>query len=62
MAMPSLIELKEIAKNAGKNSLKEIEGVTKEKLSNKILKQFTLDLIVMLPIILIIMLEARTAY
>jgi hypothetical protein len=35
--MPSLYEIKDIVKKSGKHNLIEIERVTKEKLSNKII-------------------------
>jgi len=47
--------------SSGNKSLKEIERVTIEKLSNKILRQFTSDLVLMLPCALLILLESRRA-
>ncbi len=38
VAMPSLYEIRDIVKKAGKNTLREIEKATIEKLSNKILR------------------------
>jgi hypothetical protein len=60
-AMPSLYEVRDIVKKSGKNTLREIEQATIEKLSNKILRQFSSDLVSMLPAVLIIMLETRQA-
>ena len=37
-AMPSLYEVREIVKKSGKNTLREIEQATTEKLANKILR------------------------
>jgi len=59
LAMPSLYEVREIVKKAGKNTLREIEQATTEKLANKILRQFSSDLVSLLPAVLIIMLETR---
>ena len=61
VTMPSLYEVRDIVKKAGKNTLREIEKATIEKLSNKILRQFASDFILMLPAVLIIMLETRQA-
>jgi len=61
LAMPSLYEIREIVKKSGKNTLREIEQATIEKLANKILRQFSFDLVSMLPAVLIIMLETRQA-
>jgi hypothetical protein len=48
-------------RNAGKKTLREVRQVTNEKLSAKILRQFSFDLAMLLPAILIIALEYRTA-
>jgi hypothetical protein len=60
-ANPSIQEFKNIVMSSGNKSLKEIERVTIEKLSNKILRQFTSDLVLMLPCALLILLESRRA-
>lgn len=48
--------------SSGNKTLKEIERVTIEKLSNKILRQFTTDLVLMFPCALLIALESRRAF
>lgn len=57
--MPQLDEIRAIVKKSGRHTLREIEKATIEKLTNKILRQFTFDIVAMLPAILIIMLETR---
>jgi hypothetical protein len=51
--------MKAIVKKSGKYTLREIEMAVIEKLSNKIMRQFTFDLTLMLLPILLIMLEWR---
>jgi hypothetical protein len=48
-------------RNAGKKTLKEVRQATNEKLSTKIFRQFSFDLAILLPAMLIISLEYRTA-
>jgi len=59
--IPSFDDVVQIVRNAGKKTLKEVRQVTNEKLSTKILRQFGFDLAMLLPAILIIALEYRTA-
>jgi hypothetical protein len=59
--MPSFEQIRSLVKKAGKHTLREIERATIEKLTNKILRQFTYDIVVMMPAVLLVMLEWRQA-
>lgn len=50
-----------MVKRAGRNTLREVEKATIEKLSNKIFRQFTLEMFMMIVPILVICLEWRQA-
>jgi ABC-type multidrug transport system fused ATPase/permease subunit len=50
-----------MVKRAGRNTLKEVERATIEKLSNKIFRQFTFDMFLMIVPILVVALEWRQA-
>ena len=55
--MPSLEEMRTLVKKSGRHTLREIEKATIEKLANKILRQFGVDIVLLIPAILLLMLE-----
>ena len=61
LVSPSLKDLKEAFRDKATGTLNEIRSVTVEKLTNKIVKSFCLDLAFYVPLLLIVVLQYRAA-
>ena len=53
---PAVKDLKEIFRNKATGTLNEIKRVTVEKLTNKIIRSFCLDLVFFIPLLFIVLL------
>lgn len=58
---PAVKDLKEIFRNKATGTLNEIKRVTVEKLTNKIIRSFCLDLVFFIPLLFIVLLQYRAA-
>ena len=54
IVMPSVSDLKQVVRAGGSKTLKEIKSATVEKLTNKIIRSFALDIAFIVPFLLFI--------
>ena len=61
IVMPSVSDLKQVVRAGGSRTLREIKSVTVEKLTNKIIRSFALDIAFVVPFLLFIGMQFRKA-
>lgn len=61
LAVPSIADFKQIARDGGSLTLKEIRSVTTEKLINKIIRSFLTDIVWYAPFLMLVLLQYRRA-
>ena len=61
IVMPSVSDLKQVVRAGGQKTLREIKSATVEKLTNKIIRSFALDIAFVVPFLLFIGIQYRKA-
>ena len=61
LAMPSMTDFKQLVRDGGSLTLKEIKSATVEKLTNKIIRSFLSDVVFYVPFLMLVMLHYRRA-
>jgi hypothetical protein len=56
LAVPSIADFKQLVRDGGSLTLKEIKSVTIEKLTNKIIRSFVNDLVWYVPLLMLVLL------
>lgn len=54
--MPTMTDLKQLVREGGSLTLKEIKSATVEKLTNKIIRSFLTDIVFYVPFLMLVML------
>jgi len=61
LAVPTIGDFKQIVRDGGSLTLKEIKSVTTEKLTNKIIRSFLSDMVWYAPVLMLVLLQYRRA-
>jgi hypothetical protein len=56
LALPTMTDFKQLIRDGGSLTLKEIKSATVEKLTNKIIRSFLSDIIFYVPFLMLVML------